>query len=236
MFAATLALGALFFAVAIVVGGATDEGSVAWSSRVIRALPLVPACGAAVTLLSLRRAERRGELLALESIGCSPARAALFVAIAASALSASAAGAVVFVSGASDAFFPRATARAEVRVERDGESVRFVDDARGTAIAIDGTLTHAPRVIAVAPEHERGRGLAAAIALVALGCALPLVAARSSRRVDVRGVALGAAMCALCIFLFQAVAAGRAPSVLVVVPASVLLVFAIVRYRAPAWS
>ena len=68
-----LALGALLFAIACLLTGATDEGSVHWATRAARTLPVVPLCGAAVTWLALRRARRRGELLALESIGASPA-------------------------------------------------------------------------------------------------------------------------------------------------------------------
>ncbi len=231
VFGATVALGALLVVVACVVGGATDEGAVTWATRALRVLPIVPVCGAAVTFLALRRASLRGEMLALESIGCSPARAALFVVVAASALSV-AAGAIAFVRhDAVDAFFPRASAHADVRVHGD----EFVDDARGVRIERDGTITSDATSTNPDAPAAPGRALAASAVLVALGVALPLVAARSSKRADLRALAATAAMCVFCIFLFQASAANRAPAILAIFPAAALLVFAIVRYRAPAW-
>lgn len=217
------------------ISGATDEGSIAWVMRIARALPLVPACGAAVTVLALARASRRGELLALEAIGCSPARAALFVVIAASALSIAAAASVAGARGvALDAFFPRAPSRADVRVDHDDG---FRDDARGVRIARDGAMTRvaAADVALSAPRASGPRTASAALVLVAFGIAFPLVAARATKRVEGKPLIAAAAMCALCILLLQAAAADRAPAVLAIFPAVALLVFAIVRYRSLAW-
>lgn len=227
-----VALGVLLFVVACAIGGATDEGGVRWSMRIARAVPMVPLCGAAVTFLVLRRAARRGEQLALESIGCSPARAAAATAFGAALLSVAAAGFVVEArGGALDAFFPRAVARGEVHPAPGG----FVDDARGIRIDPSGVIQRG------APEEEEsqtrahGRAATAAAILLALGAALPLLAARAARRLDGRMAGLAGGMCALCIFLLQAAAAGRSPPWLACLPAVALLIAAALRYRSPEW-
>ena len=229
-----LALGALLFAVACLVTGATDEGSVHWATRVARTLPVVPLCGAAVTWLALRRAQRRGEMLALESIGASPARAAAFVVAGAALLACVAASCVLVIRGAEDAFFPRAVARDDV-VAMDAA---FVDRARGVRIARDGVLTRQVPAISASggePAGSHARTASAAAVLALLGIALPLLAARAARGRPGRSVALAAAMCVLCILSMQAAAVGRAPPVLACVPAAALLILAAVRYRSAAW-
>jgi hypothetical protein len=232
-FASTLAMGALLFGVACAIGGATDEGSIAWSMRAARAVPLVPVCGAVVTFLALRRAERRGELLALESIGCSPARSAAFAVAAAAAMSLACAASVAFWRGPSlDAFFPRATAHGDVRVE----GAEFFDAARGVRVGIGGEMKREKPVAssAIAPELA-GRAASAAIVVALLGIALPLLSARGARRASAAPVGVAGAMCALCIFLLQAGAAGRAPPALATLPAAALLIYAGLRYRSAAW-
>jgi len=232
-FVSTLALGVLLFGVACAIGGATDEGSIAWTTRAARAVPIVPALGAVVTFLALRRAQRRGELLALESIGCSPARAAAFAVGAAAALSVVCAVSVAFWRGSSlDAFFPRATAHGDVRADGDG----FLDAARGVRIDVAGAITHEKIAAAQTMSPEiAGRAVSAAFVVALLGIALPLLAARGARGFRAEPAAVGGAMCALCIFLLQASAAGRAPPLLACIPAGVLLIYAVVRYRSPAW-
>jgi hypothetical protein len=225
--AATVALGALLFGVACVIGAATDEGSVRWATRAARTLPVVPLLGAAVTYLALRRARRRGELLALETLGCSPSRAAAFVVAAATALSVAAAACVVgFRGGAVEAFFPRAAAPTDVHPVADG----FADDARGVHIAPGGEMSAAPKKASEPAGRARGRAAAAAVVLLALGAALPLLTARAERGGQGRAVAAAAVTCVLCVFLLQAAAAGRAPPALACVPAVALLVFAALRY------
>ncbi len=226
---ATFALGALLFAVACIVTGATDEGSITWTTRVLRTLPLVPACGGVVTYLTLRRAQRRGEMLALAAIGCSPARAAVFAVVGAAVLSAAAA-AVVITRGrdATEAFFPRATSHADVTASEGA----FVDEARGLRIASSGEITTTVQTNPEAPAHPMGgRDAAAAGILVLLGIALPLIGARAMT------IELWAAgvTCVLCIFLLQAAAAGRIAPLAACVPALSLLIAAGVRYRSPAW-
>ncbi len=231
----TLALGALLFVVACLLGGATDEGGVTWATRAARTLPAAPLCTAAVTFLALRRARARGEMLALESVGCSPARAGAFVVIAAGLLGAGASLAVLEVrGGALDAFFPRVSAHADVVAVAGG----FDNRARGVHIARDGELTRDPEAVRDAERTARApRGRAASVAwvLFALGLGLPLVAARAAHGAEGRAIAGAAAMCALCIFFLQAAAAGRAPPWAACAPASLLLIAAAARYRSRAW-
>lgn len=235
--AATFALGALLFVVACAITGATDEGSIAWATRAARTVPFVPVCGAVVTFLALRRAERRGELLALSSIGCSPARAAMFSVVGAAALSIVAAvGVASFRGAAVDAFFPRIVSHEAVRA--DGGTHGFVDTERGMRIASDGRLTRDKTASASASSHathETSRAGSAAVVLFALGVGLPLMAARGARGERSAVIVAAIAMCVVCIFFLQVAAAGRAPPVLACIPAAALLIVALVRYRSPAW-
>lgn len=225
-------MGALLFFVACIISGATDEGSVAWSLRVARTTPLVPICGAVVTFLALRRAERRGEMLAFESIGTSPARVAAWAVIAAAVLAIVAAACVASFRGpALESFFPHASARGDVHVEGDG----FVDPYRGVRVDHEGELVREKKIAQPEMPEAPGRAASAAILTALLGVALPLVAARSIRRDRARSYSVAGAMCALCMLLAQATAAGRSPAALVCVPAALLLVYAAVRYRAAAW-
>ncbi len=227
-FALTFAMGALLFGVACVVSGATDEGSVAWSMRVARTAPLVPICGAVVTFLALRRAERRGEMLAFESIGVSPARVGAYAIVAAAVLGVIAAACVASFRGeALESFFPHATAHGDVRPEGPG----FVDPYRGVRIDHEGELAREKQNAPPPMPEAPGRAASAAILMALLGVALPLVAARNVRK----DFAIAGLMCALCMLLAQATAAGRSPAALVCVPAAALLVYATVRYRAAAW-
>ena len=234
-FALTFAMGALLFCVACVVSGATDEGAVAWSVRVARATPLVPVCGAVVTFVALRRAERRGEMLALESLGTSPARISAYAVIAAAALAIVAATSVAFFRGeALEAFFPRASAHGDVRADGDA----FVDPYRGVRVDRDGELAREKKIAAPPAPDAPHRAASAAILTALLGIALPLVAARGVRRERAElavPLAVSGVMCAFCMLLAQATAAGRTPAALVCVPAAALLVYASVRYRSAAW-
>jgi hypothetical protein len=225
----TVALGMLVFGIACAVTGATDEGSVTWATRALRTVPVVPACGGVVTLLVVRRAQRRGELLALESVGCSPARAALFAALGAAMLSFVAAACVLARGDAASGFYPRATESSTIRVVPDG----FVDDARGIHISPTGELKPEPKTHPVLSKIDEGwRGITAAIVLAAFGLALALVAARSTPPKVIAWVALA---CMGSIALLQAAAAGRVPALVACLPAIALLIVAAVRYRSPAW-
>jgi hypothetical protein len=231
-FALTFAMGALLFGVACVVSGVTDEGNVAWSLRVARTTPLVPICGAVVTFLALRRAERRGEMLAFESIGTSPARVAACAVIAAAALGVIAAACVASFRGpALEAFFPHASVRGDVHPDGSG----FVDPYRGVRIDHEGELSREKKIEAPVTPEAPGRAASAAFLTALLGVALPLVAARGIRRDRAKPLAIAGLMCAFCMLLAQATAAGRSPAALVCAPALALLVYATVRYRAAAW-
>jgi len=225
----TVALGVLVFGVACALTGATDEGSIPWATRVLRTLPVIPACGGVVTLLVVRRAERRGEMLALQSIGCSPARAAIFAVVSAAALSIIAAACVLVRSEAASGFYPRATESSTIRVVGDG----FVDDAHGIRISRDGALSREP-AMEPAPSKADGawRAITAAIVLASFGFGLALVAARS---IPPRVIAWVGFACIGSIVLFQAAAASRVPTLAAGLPAIALLIAAALRYRSPAW-
>jgi hypothetical protein len=228
-----LALAVLLFMVACGVTAATDEGAVAWASRALRTVPAIPVCGAVAAYGVLRRADRRGELLALATLGCSPARTAAFAVVGAASLSLVAAALVATRADAQAAFFPRATDASSIRVDPPG----FVDDARGVHITLDGRLT------ADAPKHEaraldggngrgHGHGPIAAFVLVAFGLALALAVARPPSPKVVVMIALTSA---LSIVALQAAAAGLSSAMLACAPPMALLISAAVRYRAPAW-
>lgn len=228
----TFAMGAILFGVACVLSGATDEGSVAWSLRIARTAPLVPVCGAVVTFLALRRAERRGEMLAFESIGTSPARIAACTVVAAAALGVIAAACVASFRGpALESFFPHASAHGDVRANGDG----FVDPYRGVRIDHEGEIAREKKIAQPDMPEAPGRAASAAILTALLGVALPLVAARGVRKELAKPLAVAGVMCALCMLLAQATAAGRSPAALVCLPAAALLVYASLRYRAAAW-
>jgi hypothetical protein len=222
-------LGLLLFAVACVITAVTDEGSVSFGARIVRTLPALPACGAAATLLLLRRAEGRGELLALATLGSSPARSASFTVAAAASLSVLGAILVTAHGPAADAFFPRPPSAAPIRMEGDA----FVDDERGVRITQDGTMTHAPAT----PRDERSasarkKALCAALVLLGFGIALSMGAAR---RLDIRAATATTLAVATCVFLLQAAATGHVSPALATVPPLLLLIGAAVRYRAPQW-
>lgn len=231
-FATTFALALLVFGVACALTGATDEGGIAWAVRAMRTVPAAPACGAIVTLLFMRRAERRGELLALASVGCSPSRAAIFAVAGGAALSVIAATSVVARSDAAAGFFPRPMTSPAIHIEHDG----FVDDARGIHISPTGMLSTEP-----AKDEARAKtadGLqagTAAIVLVGFGLGLALVTARPLASRRSRLVGLVALACVCCIFLLQAAAAGRVPPLVACIPTLALLIGAALRYREPAW-
>jgi hypothetical protein len=228
-FAVTFLLAALLFAVACAITGATDEGAIAWPLRAMRTLPAVPACGAAALLVVLRRAERRGELLALASLGCSPARAAAFAVAGAAALSVMAAAFVATRAEAPSAFFPRAPS-SETAIRVDGDS--FVDEARGVRILQTGEMSVTPRESVLAHAAAPGRGAAAAFILLAFGVGLALVAAPP---VDSKVAMAVMVTVALAVLLLQAAAAGRISPLWSCAPALLLLMGATVRYREPSW-
>lgn len=228
----TLGVAVLAFVVAILLTAATDEGGVAWRERAVRTLPLLPACAALATFLTLRSARRRGELRVLETLGCSEWRC-VAPAVLAGALG-TAVGVVVavrFLHADIAPYFPR--------VHTDTVLVlpmRFLDASRGIAIAQNGTLAHAPSGAPETPE-ELPVGARGAVALVTLlaGLALPALVARLPRR-DVLGAAVGVIVLgSACVLLFHAAAVGWITPYAASLPMVVLLAAVGVRYRRPSW-
>jgi hypothetical protein len=229
----TLGVTVLAFVVGILLTAATDEGGVAWRERAVRTLPLLPACAALGTFLTLRAARRKGELRVLETLGCSEWRCAA-PAVLAGALG-TAVGVVVavrFLHADVAPYFPR--------VHADGvlvEPTRFLDAVRGIAIAQDGTLAHASSTAPEAPV-DLPSGARGAVALVTLlaGLALPALVARLARR-DALAATVGVIVLGSgCILLFHASAVGWISPYAAAIPMVLLLAAVALRYRQPSWN
>jgi hypothetical protein len=223
----TLALVAVAFVGALLLGAATDEGGVAWIDRVARTLPVLPIAGAVGAWLAMSPLRTRGDLRALAAIGRNPwqiARPAIAASIAAHVVAAALA---LSSSVAVSTFYPRASARPPV-VFRDGD---FVDEGKGVRIHTDGTMTGAE--IIAPPQRDRvpplGRVTVAGVLLLA-GMALPMWALALGRR-RVRPALAIAATGGATIFCFHAAAVGALPALTAVVPSGALLVGAALRYR-----
>jgi len=239
-------VGTLVFALMLLVTAATDEGGLGWAERLSRTLPLAPACAAVGAWGALAPARARGEILALQAVGRSPAQVAA-AAVAGGALVACLAALALLSAPLADgaAFFPRA-----VRPSAWAWSgAVFVDHARGLRVEADGTPVRmapdATTALAALPVHGV---LAAALAIASAGLALPLLVglalarpgghaagrATSDGRADAAAVVASAAAVVATIVLFQAAAVGRVPALAGGVPCLALLAFAIRRYRADA--
>lgn len=237
----SLAISALIFAVALGISAASDEGGVRFATRLARALPLAPLCGAIGVWLTSISERAKIEALALESIGRSPALnnagavfGGAFFALVASSL-------VAFSSHIDvEAIFPAFSSAP--KIEWNGNE--FVDSARGVSFAANGDIKtlsdaeknpEAPTPITF-PKHERA-GAALALSLAAI--AFPLFAASAIRRVSAGVVVAVAASAFLTFLAFDAVASGRAsPSVQIFVlalPQAALLFLAILEYRRSRW-
>jgi hypothetical protein len=218
----------------LLVIAATDEGA-PLARRLGMASALGPIAGAVGALGAIRLAAGRGELRALAAIGVEPARAARG-AIAGGVLLA-AIGPALAASGVADlgGLFPRPEA-AHVWVARDGgmtELTRGLRVERGGSITIT-RVAAAPVAVAGLPAS------AAAFTVIALGIAavgVPLwsaaAAAWGARSAERARVAVGVIGLLFAIVAFQAVAAGRAPPLLLIVaPLILFLDGAAARYRA----
>lgn len=223
----TFLLAVILFAVACVITAATDEGAVGWTTRIERTLPVLPVCGGAAALIVLRRASARGEMLAFATLGSSPARACAYVVAAASGVSLIGALAIAAYGPAADTFFPRPPSASPIRI--DGAT--FVDDERGVRITGAGDMSAASSDAVHRAPLARGRSASAAIVVAAFGVAFAVGAARLT------SAALGAMLAATssCVFLLQVAATGHVPALLACLPAVLLLIAALVRYRSPAW-
>jgi hypothetical protein len=226
-----LGVGALMVGLAWLVTAATDEGNVAWSARLGRALPTTPICAAIGAWIAIAPARVRGELRALAALGRSPWQNARAAALGGALVAAVAAVAIgtwsrVDIQG----FYPEIGGSADVRFEGDA----FVDHDSGWQIDKDGDLSRAatppaPRDVRVPPHGRAAAGLATFFA----GLALALITAYPERRA--RWLGAGAAVGAAMLVLFQAAAAHRVVPAWAAVPPALLLAVAAARYREARW-
>jgi hypothetical protein len=228
--AAMLAAAAL--AIACVVTAATDEGGLAWGVRLGRALPLSPPCAALGTWLALAPARARGETLALAALGRPPLARVLGAVIGGASVALVAALTLGVARGVDvSGFYPRvphATAFAfegGTFVSNDGWRV----DGAGAPSRDASAVRAAPAPL---PEHARG---AAALATAMAGIALPLLAARTSRRARPLVLAGLGGTAVVAVVAFQAAAAGRVPVFVASLPPLALLVLAAPSYRESRW-
>jgi hypothetical protein len=223
---------AIALGLAWLVTAATDEGGIAWRERAGRTLPLTPLCAAVGAWVALAPVRARGEALALEALGRSPAQIAAAAAVGGAlvalvaAMLLGAGGRAVDVAG----FFPTATHAAAWTWDGAG----FVDRVQGLRVGTDGApqrfVVEAGTVLTGVPPFGRA---AAAVATALAGLALPLLVAHASvvraRPLPV-ALAAGAALAA-SVVLFQAAAARLVPAWLGVLPPLVLLAVAVRRWR-----
>lgn len=224
----TGALTALAFVVALLLGAATDEGSVAWSERFVRALPVIPLCSALAVILSLRTTQRRGELLALESLGLPPWRAAVPIVIGA-AIPAVLIIVAALVPRRADvhSFFPRVDIEGLVW---DGD--RFVDLSRGVQVLADGSLVRVAKTESEATSAlPWAAKLSVGIALAAAAIAIPMHVAGSFPDRRLRASVIVAVAVAPTIVLFQLAAQSIVPALVCAIPAALLLAAAPFCYR-----
>jgi hypothetical protein len=228
--------------VALLVTAATDEGGVSWLGRVARTLPLAPLCGALGAWVALAPVLVRGEALALQALGRSPAQIGA-AAVAGAALVAVLVACAIGVSATIDVtgFYPLVTHSSAWR----WNSGNFVDEGRGLRVLADGALEGIEAVrqtTGASPVPRHGRA-AAALAMACAGVALPMLVAQtllgnrdgnrpatSLRRRRWVAVASAAAVVGSVLF-FQAAAARRVPAVTGAAPTLALLAFAVRRYR-----
>jgi hypothetical protein len=237
------AVGSLAFSVAWLATAATDEGGIAWAERAGRVLPVVPACSAVGAWAVLLHAVVRGETLALAALGRREGRVALPAVLGAAGISL--ATSLVLASQSwigLDGFYPAAV-HASAWVWRGGSAV---DVARGIVVGADADpmlLPVAAHALSRVGPPAAGRA-AAALATLAAGLALPLLAAYfvlslAHRNLRSRGFWGGrwaaGIVCVLAVgataALFQSAAAARTPALLAVAPPLGLLAYAVVLFR-----
>ncbi len=225
----------LALALAWLVTAATDEGSVAWSVRAARTLPLAPVCAALGAWLGQARAWARGEGRALATLGRGPL-ASSGAAVLGGALIAWVAAAAIFGGGVDvSGFFP--VARGPDVYVADGGGA-FVDAVSGYRIETDGSFVPrspsaaGPRIplANLLPPHARA---AAALSTAFAGLALPLLVAKARRtsRAVTASTILAVAMAS--IFVFHAAAVPLIGAMIAPLPALGLVFVALSRFRAP---
>jgi hypothetical protein len=221
---------ALAMVVAWLVAASTDEGGLAWSTRLVRVLPLSPGCAAIGTWAALARGRARGEALAVAALGRNPWQSSAAAVLGGAAVGLAAAFRIATLgTGDVRAFFPVSPRPTFYRF--DGAS--FVDGLGRLRIAADGTIrTLGPGISALPVAGlPDGATAAAALAIAFAAVAFPLVAARTGERTALRaGVLIGATLLSSILF-FHAAAVGLIRPVICPVPSILLLAVAAWGYR-----
>ena len=237
------ALVATVIAIVVVwlVTAASDEGQLTVGVRTGRTLPLAPLCSAIGAALALGTSRVRVETRALEALGRTPGQTARAAALGA-ALPSLLVGLAIGVSSVVDVsgYYPRPP-RGDRFVFAAGA---FTSPSLGVRITADGephpTEASPPAADDSLPHHARA---AASTATAVAGLALALVAARAVVRVSQlhrrgrqRRRVVAAVQVFTCVLFtlvaFQAAAARLAPAALAMLPPTLLLVIALLGYRA----
>lgn len=229
------AMSALAFVVALLLSAASDEGGVAWATRLTRALPIAPFAAALGVWLTLSSRRAKADALALEATGRSPKRNS------AGAVVGGATFALLFALVLAmwprldvAAIFPAFPASPHIA----WNGAAFVDTERGLRFEEDGAVAAAPEIVATShddvPSAPRER-TAASLALALAAVAFPLLAGAFARHVSARAVASVGVVVLATIVAFDAVASGRASPFVVVLPPAALSLFAWLEYRRSAW-
>jgi hypothetical protein len=241
LFARAVGMALVALGVGLLVTAATDEGGVSWLERVGRTLPLAPVCCALGVWVALAPTLVRGEALAVQALGRSPAQVGAGAVAGAAIVALAVAGAIgttrtIDVTG----FYPLITHPSVWRWQ-DGE---FVNEQRGVRVEADGDVAStdtAPPAGEKSPVPAHGRAAAAA-AMATSGLALPMLVAqtllstldseRQGRRPPRRWLVAAACAAAVVgsVLSFQAAAARQVPAAMGSVPPLMLLAFAARRY------
>jgi hypothetical protein len=199
MFVQGLAASVVALLGTLAISAASDEGGVAFTEQLARAVPVVPLAVFACLALVVRRTRQRGELAAFARAGFRPI----------SAISALLVGAVLPAAGLLVAATWRA--RLDVFFPRPPTLLRFVWDgagytADGIRVASAGTLAHVAAPAAIHTWSPPAHGGSAA--LVAVVAALVSATLLSVSVAWLRMFALQAAAHVVALLLFQAASAG----------------------------
>ncbi len=197
-----LAYAALAGIVATVIVVATDEAYSTVRMRVARLGALAPALGAVGAAAAAAQAERRGELLALASLGAPPTRAVLGAAVGVWLVGGVATAALLTPLADPSSLFP--VFGHTSRWVPEGTSL--VEQTAGVRVGADGSLAFSALTGAAAVQF-RPTGAWAAVTTFPLAVVAPLWAVVPARAPERTAVLL--ATVAAVIFVLHAVAAER---------------------------
>jgi len=219
---------------AVLVTAATDEGRVAWSERVARAVPLVPVCAALGVVLALAGAHRRGEERALEALGRTP-----FANACGAAVGAASVGAVVALLILLDRyvsitpFFPTVQASGTFVFDHG----TFTSTQHGWRVMADGSLALAQAQAQSSSTTDLppyARESAAVVTLVG-SAAFALTVAVVPRGHSMRTTLLLLVTAAASAVCLQAAASSRVSSLVAPIPSTLLLLVAAWGIVRPPW-